>query len=80
MPRNNICNIFTVRFLTFERNENRMTIPNIPPMSPTAIQHQIEAIQRITAEALKSKESAKKILVDAGIMKDESKKDAKKKK
>jgi hypothetical protein len=57
-----------------------MTIPNIPPMSPTAIQHQIEAIQRITAEALKSKESAKKILVDAGIMKDESKKDAKKKK
>jgi hypothetical protein len=49
-------------------------------MSPAAIQHQIEAIQRITAAALMSKKSAKKILVDAGIMKDGRKKDAKKKK
>ena len=38
-------------------------------MSPAAIQNQIDAIERITAEALKSKESARKILEDAGIIK-----------
>jgi hypothetical protein len=37
-------------------------------MSPAAIQKQLDAIQRITEEALKSKESARKILVDAGIV------------
>lgn len=49
-------------------------------MSATAIQHQVEAIQRITAEALKSRESAKKILIDAGIIKEDTKKSDKKKK
>jgi hypothetical protein len=43
-------------------------------MSSTTIQKQIEAMQRITAEAAKTKESAKKLLVDAGILKEEPKK------
>jgi hypothetical protein len=49
-------------------------------MSSAAIQKQIDAIQRITAEALKTPESARKILVDAGIIKADTKKDDKKKK
>jgi hypothetical protein len=49
-------------------------------MSSATIQKQIDAIQRITAEALKTPESAKKILLDAGIIKAESKKDDKKQK
>jgi hypothetical protein len=50
-------------------------------MTPEAAKKKIEAIERITAEALKSKESAKKILIDAGIMKDklQTKKEDKKK-
>ena len=38
-------------------------------MTVQSIQKQIEAIKRITNEALKSKESTRKILVDAGIIK-----------
>ena len=40
-------------------------------MSHTSIQNQIEAIRQATANALKSKESAMKFLVDAGIIKQE---------
>jgi hypothetical protein len=40
-------------------------------MSHTAIQNQIAAIRQATENALKSKESAMKFLVDAGIMKQE---------
>jgi hypothetical protein len=39
-------------------------------MTTQSIQKQIEAIKRITEEALKSKESARKILIDAGIIKE----------
>ena len=42
-------------------------------MTQIAINHQIEVIQKATQEALKSKESALKFLVDAGIV--EPKKD-----
>ena len=38
-------------------------------MSHTTIQNQIAAIRQATDNALKSKESAMKFLVDAGIMK-----------
>jgi hypothetical protein len=48
-------------------------------MSSADIQNQIDAIQRITTEALKTRESARKILVDAGIVKEERKKPGKKK-
>ena len=49
-------------------------------MSSATIQKQIDAIQRITAEALKTPESARKFLIDAGIIKADTKKDDKKKK
>jgi hypothetical protein len=39
-------------------------------MTQTAINTQIEAIKQATQEALKSKESAHKFLVDAGIIKE----------
>lgn len=39
-------------------------------MTQIAINKQIEAIKKATEEALKSKESARKFLVDAGIIKD----------
>ena len=42
-----------------------------PKMSHSSIQNQIEAIRQATANALKSKESAMKFLVDAGIIKQE---------
>jgi hypothetical protein len=48
-------------------------------MSSATIQRQIDAIQRITDEALKSKEAARKLLADAGIIKQEEKKSDKKK-
>ncbi|HEX4374201.1 MAG TPA: hypothetical protein VHZ50_12945 [Puia sp.] len=38
-------------------------------MTDITIQKKIEAIQRITSEALKSREAATKILTDAGILK-----------
>jgi hypothetical protein len=37
-------------------------------MTQISIDQQIEAIRKVTAEALKSKESALKILRDAGII------------
>jgi len=40
-------------------------------MTQFAIQAQIEAINKATEKAAKSKESAKKFLIDAGIIKDE---------
>lgn len=42
-------------------------------MNAETAQQQIEAIKRVTEEALKSKESALKLLVDAGIVKEEKK-------
>jgi hypothetical protein len=42
-------------------------------MTQIAIQRQIEAIEQATAEALKSKESARQFLIDAGIIKDDKK-------
>jgi hypothetical protein len=39
-------------------------------MTAQSIQKQIEAIKTITNDVLKSKESTRKILVDAGIMKE----------
>jgi hypothetical protein len=39
-------------------------------MTQTAIQEQIEAIRKVTEEALKTKESALKFLIDAGIIKE----------
>ena len=44
-------------------------------MTADAIQKQIETIKKVTEEALKSPESARKLLVDAGIIKDDKKKD-----
>jgi hypothetical protein len=38
-------------------------------MTQIAINQQIEAIKKVTQEALKTKESALKFLVDAGIVK-----------
>jgi hypothetical protein len=50
-------------------------------MTQTAIQQQIEIIRQASAEARKSKETARQFLIDAGIIKDEKKvKTAKKKK
>ena len=43
-------------------------------MTEIAIQRQIEAIKQATQEALRTKESALKFLIDAGIVKE--KKDA----
>jgi formylmethanofuran dehydrogenase subunit E-like metal-binding protein len=43
-------------------------------MTQIAINQQIEAIKKVTREAMKTKESALKFLVDAGIVKE--KKDA----
>ena len=42
-------------------------------MTDAQIQHQIEVIRRATADALKSKESARQFLIDAGIIKPEKK-------
>jgi hypothetical protein len=39
-------------------------------MTQTAVNTQIEAIKQATQDALKSKESAHKFLVDAGIIKE----------
>ena len=39
-------------------------------MTQIAINQQIEAIKQITAEVTKSKESALKFLIDAGILKE----------
>ncbi|MBS1563551.1 MAG: hypothetical protein JST39_04145 [Bacteroidetes bacterium] len=38
-------------------------------MTQEAIQKQIEIIQRVSAEVLKSKESSRQFLIDAGIIK-----------
>lgn len=40
-------------------------------MTQFAVQTQVEAIQKATAKALQSKESAIKFLMDAGIIKEE---------
>ena len=48
-------------------------------MSPTDIQKTLDAIDRVSARILKSKEASRKFLIDAGIIK-ESKKTARKKK
>ncbi len=37
-------------------------------MTQTAIDKQIEAIEKVTPEIIKTKESAKQFLVDAGIL------------
>ncbi|HEY4065223.1 MAG TPA: hypothetical protein VGM30_25155 [Puia sp.] len=42
-------------------------------MTQIAIQQQIEAIRQATADALRSKESARQFLIDAGIIKDDKK-------
>ena len=42
-------------------------------MTQSAIQKQIEVIQLASAEARKSKESARQFLIDAGIIKEEKK-------
>jgi hypothetical protein len=42
-------------------------------MTQTAIQQQIEVIRQATVEALKSKETARQFLIDAGIIKGEKK-------
>ncbi len=39
-------------------------------MTQIAINQQIEALKKVTREALKTKESALKFLVDAGIVKE----------
>lgn len=39
-------------------------------MTQLTVNQQIEAIQKVTQEALKSKETAHKFLVDAGIIKE----------
>jgi hypothetical protein len=50
-------------------------------MTDAAIQRQIEVIKKINSEARKSKETAKKFLIDAGIIKEKpSIKSVKKKK
>lgn len=41
-------------------------------MTQIAIDTQVNAIKKVTQEALKSKESALKFLVDAGIIKNEN--------
>lgn len=40
-------------------------------MTQIAIQKQIEAIINVTKEVIKTKESARKFLIDAGILKSE---------
>jgi hypothetical protein len=42
-------------------------------MTQIAIQRQIEVIRQATAEARKSKETARQFLIDAGIIKDNAK-------
>ena len=42
-------------------------------MTQIAIQQQIEVIRKASAEALKSKETARQFLIDAGIIKDQKK-------
>jgi hypothetical protein len=49
-------------------------------MTTVELQEFLNAMRRITNEALKSKESARQLLVDAGIWTEESKKNSKKKK
>ncbi len=39
-------------------------------MTQIAIDQQVEAIKKVTQEALKTKESALKFLIDAGIIKE----------
>ncbi|HTE34704.1 MAG TPA: hypothetical protein VK666_30200 [Chryseolinea sp.] len=39
-------------------------------MTQITVEQQIEAIKKVTAEALKSKESARQFLIDAGIIED----------
>jgi hypothetical protein len=45
-------------------------------MTQSAIQKQIEVIRQASAEARKSKESARQFLIDAGIIKKEKKSQA----
>lgn len=45
-------------------------------MTQTAIQRQIEVIRQASAEARRSKETARQFLIDAGIIKDNSKEKA----
>jgi hypothetical protein len=40
-------------------------------MAQITVQEQINAIQKVTQEALKSKEAAHKFLIDAGIIKED---------
>jgi len=42
-------------------------------MTQSAIQKQIEVIRQASAEARKSKESARQFLIDAGIIKEQKK-------
>ena len=49
-------------------------------MTKTAIQEQVDIIRAATQNATRSKEAAQKFLVDAGIIKDETKEAKKKKK
>jgi hypothetical protein len=49
-------------------------------MTQTEIQQQIEVIRQATAEALKSKETARQFLIDAGIIREERKVSSKGKK
>lgn len=46
-------------------------------MTETAIREQIEAIRTASADARKSPETARQFLIDAGILKDDLKKDVK---
>ncbi len=46
-------------------------------MTQEAIQQQIEAIRKATADAAKSPETARKFLIDAGIIKEPRKKEIK---
>jgi len=48
-------------------------------MTQIAIQKQIEVIREASAEARKTKESARKFLIDAGIIKDTQNTERKKK-
>jgi hypothetical protein len=43
---------------------------NLSFMTQVAIQTQVDAIKKVTQEALQSKETALKFLVDAGIVKE----------
>jgi hypothetical protein len=46
-------------------------------MTQEAIQQQIEAIRKASADASKSPETARKFLIDAGIIKESGKKEIK---